>query len=47
MKMVRRDHSISPIDKSKMRRPESMKPGAAGIERAGWVSVMTAESRLI
>ena len=38
MKMVRFDHSISPSDRSKMRSPEAMKPGAAGIARTGWGS---------
>jgi hypothetical protein len=35
MKMVRRDHSISPIERSKMRNPDVKKPGAAGMVRAG------------
>src|SRR5436190_11589167 len=38
MKMVRFDHSISPRERSKMRSPEAMKPGAAGIARTGWAS---------
>src|SRR3954447_25243436 len=37
MKMVRFDHSISPSDRSKIRRPEAMNPGAAGIPRTDWV----------
>ena len=30
MKIVRRDHSISPIDKSKIRRLDVTKPGGRG-----------------
>ena len=45
MKMVRRDQSISPIERSKTRRLEARKPGAGGSGRAavGWV--MTAAHR--
>ena len=39
MKIVRRDQSISLSERSKIRRPDAMKPGAAGIGR-GVVSVM-------
>ena len=34
MKIVRRDHSISPIERSKMRRLETTKPGARRPEAA-------------
>jgi hypothetical protein len=39
MKIVRRDHNISPIDRSNTRRLEARNPGAGGSGRelVGWV----------